>query len=403
MKKAISCTLLFCASIAVSQAQTIQNAKLVRAFREVKDESGAVLKLKRVYDIDCTFDTEVNVQSFRSGDMWAVTDGVRNYRIDEIAISPLNATVVKLKGNWGRHSENLIVACQGQKAMPVDMSKAGEETARWGFGEGKAVQMNLNRIADQKSLFAFDYDLNTRMIEFGFLASPEKFWLNSISLDVNSSGTFGNDDEVRNGTQSSLGFGANAFFFIGGIIYGGKLSLAYQMETRTNSDEDKLIDITNKSLKIGAQIEVPYSNYPIYKLHSKTGYVRLAMPLTLIAEYLPKGEDETGNTTSARFDFQARYELAFSPYLIIQGEWHGSRFFDVAEGFDKTASYYSVAVAQDLDIVKTQMPFAFLKPILGSDEEIRGRHFVYYRISSGRKEPAFQDLREQSFGFGTYF
>jgi hypothetical protein len=46
---------------------------------------------------------------------------------------------------------------------------------------------------------------------------------------------------------------------------------------------------------------------------------------------------------------------------------------------------------------------SFLKLILGSDQSIQGKHFIFYRISSGQKAPGFENMSEQSFGVGTYF
>jgi hypothetical protein len=93
--------------------------------------------------------------------------------------------------------------------------------------------------------------------------------------------------------------------------------------------------------------------------------------------------------------------LAFSPYLIVQGEWHRTNFINAPIGFDNHATYYSIAFAQDLDAVKKTL--GFLKFVLGPEEEIRGKNFIFFRISNGRKAPAFQDIDEKSFGFGTYF
>jgi len=172
------------------------------------------------------------------------------------------------------------------------------------------------------------------------------------------------------------------------------------METRMNASSNKLLDVVNHSLKLGLQAEVPYSNYPMFALHSATGYARLAMPLTVDVGYLPEGQDASGKSTSSRWDYGVRYELAFSPYLIIQGEWRGSMFGTPPVGLPSQTWYYSVAFAQDLDVVKKSL--GFLTLLLG-DESTQGKHFVFYKISAGRKAPAFQDLKEQSIGFGTYF
>jgi len=256
-------------------------------------------------------------------------------------------------------------------------------------------------LAQPKDLFAFDYDLKVKILEYKLSTGGGNFWFRSFSLNLDSNGTFASDDEVRNGTQSSLGVSANPYYFVAGLIYRGEFLISYQVETELNAQENKLLDIVNGHIKVGLEAEIPLTNYPIYLLHTTTGYARLAMPFTLSLHYLPKGVDEKGSATLARLDTQARYELAFSPFFIVQGEGEYSRFFDAPTGFEQNAFYYSVAFAQDLDEVKKT--FSFLSLIIGESDEARGKHFIFYRISSGRKAPGFRELSEGSFGFGTSF
>jgi hypothetical protein len=385
-------------------AQTLDgnNApKLIRSLETVDEVT------RPIYEIECTFTNELTDDQKRVVDdpgNWRVL-GTRNvFTIRNIGFSIGDKKKRWLRGNWGS-SDSLSVLFMGEGAkeqkFKVDTQGIPSKTTDWGFGKGKAVDFSARRLTEQEALYAFHFDFNAKILERYLSPGGGSFWFRSLSLDVTSEGIVASDDKVRNGTQSSVGFVANPHYFVGGLIYGGKLSASYQLGTQMNAEEDKLFDVTARQFKFGVEAEVPYSNYPICKLHTVTGYVRLAMPLTLSLDYLPEGEDDEGNDALARLDFKARYELAFSPYLIVRGEWHHTRFLDVPAGVDDEASYYSLACAQDLDVMKKTL--GFFKFILGGEEEIRGKHFMFYMISSGRKAPDFEDIYEQSLGFGTYF
>ena len=332
--------------------------------------------------------------------LWSVYADGRLVTLDGIKWAQTSPKLVRLVGPF-EAEDKLTVGFGEAQPVFVNIDSATVGRTKWGFGKGKAVDFNLRRLTEQEALHAFDFDLKTKILERYLSTGGEGLWFRSLSLDLTSEGTVASHDQARNGTQSSVEFAANPYYFVGGLIYGGKLSFSYQLETQMNSEEDKLFDVAHKQFKFGVQAEVPYSNYPIYKLHTITGYVRLAMPLRLSLEYLPEGEDGEGYDALGRLDFKALYELAFSPYLIVRGEWHHTRFFDVPAGVDKEASYYSLAFAQDLDVLKKTL--GFWRLILGGEDEIRGKHFMFYMISSGRKAPAFQDVYEQSLGFGIYF
>jgi hypothetical protein len=362
-------------------------------------------KTRVIYEIECTFTSDLTDDQKRvlgDPENWRVLGTRKVFGIRKIGFGIADKTKCWLRGNWDL-SDSLSVLFLGEKKeqLRVDAQEVASRTTKWGFGKGKAVDFNARRLTGQEALYAFDFDFNSKILERNLSAGGGGFWFRSLSLDLTSQGTVASDDQARNGTASWVGLAANPYYFAGGLIYGGKLSFSYQLETQMNSQEDKLFDVAHKQFKFGVQAEVPYSNYPIYKLHTITGYVRLAMPLTLSLEYLPEGEDGEGYDALGRLDFKALYELAFSPYLIVRGEWHHTRFFDVPASVDKEASYYSLAFAQDLDVLKKTLGFWNL--ILGGEDEIRGKHFMFYMISSGRKAPAFQDVYEQSLGFGIYF
>jgi hypothetical protein len=385
------------------QTLRLENAELTETLTPVRGENNEILSRSIEYTINCQLENATSGDSTQIKDAanWKVYGDGKLLPLDQIQCkAQMKPNLVKLIGPFMGEDKLTVEFLKG-KALLVDISSATVGKTRWGLGKGKAVDFNARRLTEQEAIYAFDFEFNSKILERHLSTGGGGFWFRSLSLDLTSQGTVASDDQARNGTESWVGIAANPYYFAGGLIYGGRLSVSYQLETQMNAEEDKLFDVTHKQFKFGVEAEVPYTNYPIYKLHTVTGYARLAMPLTLSLEYLPEGEGEGGNDALARLDFKAHYELAFSPYLIVRGEWHHTRFFDAPAGTDEEASYYSLAFAQDLDVLKKTL--GFWKVILGGEEEIRGKHFMFYMISSGRKAPAFQDTYEQSLGFGTYF
>jgi len=389
-------------AIALSQVLELEEAKLLQPRVPIKSDSGRVIGTTTVHVIRCRLFIATVADSGRITDSsnWKVLADGRAVAIEGVRWSEADSLTVRLIGPFEGY-DRLTVSLLGGKPVLVDISEAAVGSRKWGFGKGTVIDLNLRRLAEQKALFAFDYDFNVSMVEHYLSAGGGDLWFRSLSLNVTSEGTIGSDDEVRNGSESSLGIAAHPYYFVGGLIYGAELFVSYQVETQMNAGEDELFDVINERLKFGVEGEIPYTNVPMYKLHTVTGYTRLAMPLTLSLQYLPQAGDGDTYNDLARFDIKARYELALSPYLILQAEWRYSRFLDVPPVLDQSVSYHSLTFAQDLDVVKSKL--GFLALMLGRGEEIQGQHFVFYRISSGRRGPAFEDIEEQSFGFGTYF
>ena len=127
------------------------------------------------------------------------------------------------------------------------------------------------------------------------------------------------------------------------------------------------------------------------------------MPLTVRVKYLPQAKDGKVYAAFSRWQFEAEYELAFSPWLIVQGGIMHSRFdLDEADStYDKSVDYYSLSIAQDLDVVGRNI--GPLKILFGTAEELRGKHFIYFRYTEGRKAPNFEDIKEYSLGYSIYF
>ena len=360
-------------------------------------------KGKTVYDIRCTFEEPFG-DSLRTAienpDSWQVSGGRREFEVDTVSAGLMDTPTCFLTGNWDRY-DDLLVVFDNQVAFRVIAEGVRGETTRWGLGKGDAIDLNAQRLTDQEALYAFEYDVGVRALERYHSVGGGNVWLRSLSLDVSSKGGFATDDKMRNGTQSSLSLSAHPFYFVGGLVYGANLSLGYQIETRMNEAEDEPFDVIGRRFRVGAEVEVPLTNYPIFRLHRVTRYPRLAMPLTLRLEYLAEGADGDGPNISARLDFQAVYELAFSPYMIVKGELHVSKFFDAPAGVCETAEYYALSFAQDLGVIKRKL--GMLAFILGSSEEIDGSNFIFFRISEGRNAPAFEDIDEKAIGLGTYF
>ncbi|MFQ5640517.1 MAG: hypothetical protein ACE5IR_21255 [bacterium] len=390
---------------AFSQSIVLESAKLAETFRTQKGPNGEILRRSIVYSINCKLKnaTENNSSAILDARNWAAFNDGKSLEIEQIKWRPRQANTVKLYGNF-KGMEKLSVTflkANPSQAILVNIDEATVGKTKWGFGKEQAFDFSFRRLTQQKALYAFDHDFKINIFERNLVNNTGGFWLRSMSFNLKSKGTFASDDVVRNGTESSLELAFNPFYFASGLIYRSELKLSYQIDTAMNEAEDKLFDVINRKFLLGLEVELPWTNYPIFKLHTKTGYPRLAMPLTLNFDYSFSGNDGNGNDTLKRLDFKVRYELAFSPYLIIQGRWHRSKFIDALPGMDDTATYYSIAFAQDLDVVKKTL--GVLKLLLGPEEEIRGKNFIFFRISKGRKAPAFEDIHEKSFGFGTYF
>lgn len=126
----------------------------------------------------------------------------------------------------------------------------------------------------------------------------------------------------------------------------------------------------------------------------------MAMPLIIKYDYLPTGEDAAGNKTCARHDLKAFYELAFSPTLIIKGEWDYSKNIKPSIGTESSTSYTSITIAQEISAISEYI--GFLKVLLGTSDDIKNKNFIYYKIESGKKAPSYLPINQQSFGISMY-
>jgi hypothetical protein len=394
--------LMLVMSLPLTGAEKLETAELVRKFRPIyKEGTDTILYKKIVYGIDCRFDakSEIVEDSVLKMDNWRVYDKDEALKIERISWNEIDSQRVNLYGDFARR-ENLLVKYKG-RGVKVDVSNIGGYETDWGFGRGKALYLDMYRLQNQKSFFAFDYDFKVGIFERNLSLGSKNFWLGRLSFDLSSEGIIGSDDVMRNGTESSLNIALTSYSYMAGLIYRAELYFGGQLETIMNRDEDKLFDVLGKRYEFGLEAEIPLTNYPIYWVHTHNGYVRRAMPLTVSLRYLPVAGASLGYSLLSRWEVGAEYELAFSPYLILQGEWGYSKFRDVPDGMDCDASYVSLTVAQDIDILKNHI--WFLKLIFGSEDDIRGKNFIFYRVTEGQKPPLFEDIRESSFGLSMYF
>ena len=354
---------------------------------------------KQVYIIRLTFEGQVTSQQeqlITTSDNWEVTGQKVTYRVDSVSYNSLSQRAT-LYGNW-KPVDRFTVLLEGNQGVTVNTTDDSEQP-RWNFGEGSSVELNVRRLAETKSRFALDHNLDVSIAERNLTLASGGIWLRSFSLDFTSEGTVTALPEVRNGSKSNLELALNPFFFAGNMIYRTGISTGLQVETALDTAATNLLDVQNTRFKLGVELEVPFTNYPITQLHKRTGYARLAMPLTVGLDYIAGESDKPG-----RLDLNARYELAFSPYLIVQGEWRYSNFFEGMSGIGEDAHYYSVGIAQDLTEAEGVLKILKYITTLGLiDEESEGRNFIFFKITEGRKAPLYRDISERSFGFGVYF
>ena len=241
MKKVISFILTFVLLSLCTEtfSQTLEKATLVQSLAPVLSDSGKVLYKKIEYDINCVLsktptpkeDAVINV------DNWRVFDGGELITLEKIVWTSFRATGVKLVGAF-KGKDNLTVGFLGAQPIAVTIDSKISQQTKWGFGKGKAFDFNAQRLAQQSALFAFDYDFKVNILERNLMTPQGSFWFRSLSFNLNSEGTFASDDEARNGTQTSLEFAVNPFYFVHGLVYRGQLGFSFQIETQINEAED---------------------------------------------------------------------------------------------------------------------------------------------------------------------
>ena len=416
-KLSITITYLLCILCFVkAQPKPIEftKAELYKQVESItnKDKNGKIAETEVVVYIKCIFKNTVLKDSlmydslFKTVEKWKILPISAGQTIYKIRTEMVNneRCHVFLYGDFQAKNDYTIKFDDPNIKMPSNNPLKVEVPKSFSpnnieYGEGKSIDLKLSRLAEQKAFYAFEYNFNVNIVKYNF---QKVNLLHNLSLVVNSKGALGTDDTVRNGTQTSLGLELNPYIFINslGLDYECKLSVSYQIETKTNSKENMVFDILNKSWSFGLKTEIPLTDYPMLWIHEHNFYRRGAMPIILEFNFLPKGKSGSGDSTLQRYDFTASWELAFSPYFIFQGVWSQSNLFNAPVGEDNSPKYWSLSIAQDLDAVKQVL--GFLKFILGDGDEIKGKNFIYFKVSDGSKAPAFQKKRELKLGFATY-
>jgi hypothetical protein len=353
------------------------------------------------YLINCTFDTitENQLVNIKNINNWSILSENNKHYSYIINSDQYDEKWIFLEGDFDPADGLQLIYLgdsKGKQQVPVIVDSS---LSLFKAGNGKGVNLGIRRIASENFLFAADYKANLDILgTYGYQSNLNNFYFQSYTVNLKSSGTFTNSiSTVPNYTQTSLDISAIPYLNTNLMIYRNEIHIGYQLETKSGAS---YFDIINKSLKIGAILEIPYTNYPMYYLTQKTHYLRLVMPVILKFDYLPKGTDAHGNSTLSRIDLGAVYELAFSPYLILKGEWNYSKFINTPAGFENTKNYTAVTFGQDLKVLKEYL--GILKLILG-DDQTENKNFIYYKIESGSKAPDFLPVSQQSFGFGMYF
>ncbi|RMH69229.1 MAG: hypothetical protein D6675_13290 [Gemmatimonadetes bacterium] len=403
-----------CVNTGYAELLRLQAAEWAETVTPVFDEQGHKIKtIKRhsltatLYDRDeFLYDLEDSgnetlikavTDSIRRRENWQLLADGKPVEILTIHWVPGNADQVKLEVDWQDDPENLTLDFLHRGAVVVTPPPSN----RWNVGEDKTFDFNVHRIVEDDVKYAFDHDIRFHLLRRNWMTPRNGLWLHAISLDGNSIGTIASRDSMRNGSQTAINLVVHPYYFVGGLIYRSEVAVGYQFETRYNPMEDNLLYGVNQSFRFQGVFEIPFTNYPMFKWHQKKGYARLAMPLTVHVGYQPEGEDSEGNSTFARFDFGARYELAFGPYLILQGEYQQTMFQDAPDGV-ADGQYYAISVAQDLtfftEVFGAMIPFVDLEKQMEA-----GKNFIFFRYAEGEKAPAFQDVSEKSIGFGSTF
>ena len=394
------------------QVPTLDTASLFKKVESIYDKDGKIVETKPVAFIRCVFkNTQISDSDnykilFSKISKWNVIPVSAKNGIYKISVEMVGDTRchVSLYGTFDEKTEYSVsfedstIKVKNNKPIVVAVGK-NFKTNKIEFGKGKSIDLSVSRLAEQKAFYSIEYDFKVNILSYN---EKNLKILHNASLTMNSKGAIGTDDTVRNGTQTSIGIEIHPFYFIKsiGLAYESNVTAAYQIETKTNSRNGQVFDITNRSWTLGLRTEIPFSDYPLIWVHEHNFYRRASMPIIVDFHFLPKGTSGSGDSTLKRWDFRVAWELAISPFFIFQCEWSKSKLYDANKGDDNNPTYWSISFAQDLDAIKQAI--GFLKFILGDGDQIKGKNFIFLKISDGSRAPSFQKRREIKFGFATY-
>lgn len=227
--------------------------------------------------IICHFEnapTEDKINLIKNPENWIVRDkNDKNYKIAGIKNSPKDIKVFSLAGEWTEENDYTIEYLgEGTQSFLV-VPDSSIKNSKIGVGDGKSLKLAARRIATSELLFAIDYATDINILSLRYAPTlNSNLVLKDLNLQVKSNGTLVNKDVINNGTQTSINIAAVPYLFAGGLIYRNEFHLGYQIDTKMNSAQGKYFDVVNKSLNVGVELELPYSNYPMFVLHRLTKY-----------------------------------------------------------------------------------------------------------------------------------
>jgi hypothetical protein len=265
----------------------------------------------------------------------------------------------------------------------------------------KKKDFGFKRLGENTSKYTLDYllDMNVMELELNDFRKPV---LMNFNFGFNSKGVLANKDDIKNGAQTGVNLGFNTmYFFYDNLIYEASLSGGYQVETKSDISNGKYFSIVNKSARLSAMAEIPFTSLPFYYLHRATGYFRRAMPLTLNFEYYPDGKDLDGNTTPSRYDFNIKYEGAFSKFMILKTAYNYSKFINTDISLINSADCFTISYGLELSVLGDLVPI--LKSIIKTDNDTKDANYLYFKVENGKKPPLFQSGNQQSLGLTLYF
>ncbi|MCB2211566.1 hypothetical protein KQI52_05585 [bacterium] len=282
------------------------------------------------------------------------------------------------------------------------------------YTQAYPTTVQVERVLDQAAMVSLSYDLQAVVIGYNALRTSEfKPLAWRYQLNLGSEGTFGSLSRVRNGTESFLKAQATRFHM---TTFNRTLQVetyvGYLFETALDQRTEQMLQVRNKTLGAGFEVEIPYTNF-LAKLELDKQMTRDVAPMRFRYDHYWSGKDHQGWSTPSRNIIELDWELPFSRFLILDLGYQYNTFamplpiFVQGDGGAISreripdASYYHVRVAQEL---------AFLLDAIGDiplldikDSAFIANNFFYFEYASGRQAPAFENRIERKVGISVSF
>ena len=186
----IMLTLILGDYVAAAATPTVQSAELTAVQVSVVDANRTFLYRARRYEIDCEMSSPPDTLVIRNPDNWAVFSDGKPVKLDTATWTNTDPLAVQLYGHF-TGIENLTVAFLQGEPVQVMIDTATIRKVVWGFGKGKAMDVDFRRLAGQKSLLAFDYDGMVKFIQCNLMLPSRGIWIPSVSMDLISTRSIG--------------------------------------------------------------------------------------------------------------------------------------------------------------------------------------------------------------------